>query len=74
NQPKRPFNPPIGTLLRANLDELNRYLTAPSACIGTLLDPAFVRREMADFTAQRRDNSTLLWGLATLEHWLERRD
>jgi asparagine synthase (glutamine-hydrolysing) len=74
NQPKRPFNPPIGTLLRANLDELNRYLTAPSACIGTLLDPAFVRREMADFRAQRRDNSTFLWGLATLEHWLERRD
>lgn len=74
NQPKRPFNPPIGNLLRANLDEVNRYLTAPSARIGTLLDRAFVRREMADFGAQRRDNSTLLWGMATLEHWLERGD
>lgn len=74
NQPKRPFNPPIGNLLRANLDELNRYLTAPSARIGTLLDRAFVRREMADFAARRRDNSTFLWGMATLEHWLERGD
>lgn len=74
NQPKRPFNPPIGLLLRANLDELDRYLTAPSARIGTLLDPAFVRREMADFAAQRRDNSTFLWGMATLEHWLQRGD
>lgn len=72
NQPKRPFNPPIGSLLRANLDELDRYLTTPTARIGTLLDPAFVRREMADFSAQRRDNSTFLWGMATLEHWLER--
>lgn len=72
NQPKRPFNPPIGTLLRANLDELDRYLTAPSARIGTLLDPAFVRREMAAFASQQRDNSTFLWGLATLEHWLQR--
>jgi asparagine synthase (glutamine-hydrolysing) len=72
NQPKRPFNPPIGTLLRANLDELDRYLTAPSARIGTLLDPAFVRREMADFASQQRDNSTFLWGIATLEHWLQR--
>lgn len=74
NQPKQPFNPPIGTLLRANLDELDRYLTAPSARIGTLLDPAFVRREMADFAAQRRDNSTFLWGMATLEHWLQEGD
>lgn len=72
NQPKRPFNPPIGTLLRANLDELDRYLTAPSARIGTLLDPAFVRREMANFASQQRDNSTFLWGMATLEHWLQR--
>ncbi|ULA59064.1 MAG: Asparagine synthetase (glutamine-hydrolyzing) [Nitrospira sp.] len=74
NQPKHPFNPPIGTLLRANLDELDRYLTAPSARIGALLDPAFVRREVADFAAQRRDNSTFLWGLATLEHWLQEGD
>ena len=74
NQPKHPFNPPIGTLLRANLHELDRYLTAPSARIGTLLEPAFVRREVADFAAQRRDNSTFLWGLATLEHWLQEGD
>lgn len=74
SQPKHPFNPPIGTLLRANLDELDRYLTAPSARIGALLDPAFVRREVADFAAQRRDNSTFLWGLATLEHWLQEGD
>ena len=60
--------------MRANLDELDRYLTAPSARIGTLLDPVFVRREMADFAAQRRDNSTFLWGMATLEHWLQEGD
>ncbi|ULA63027.1 MAG: Asparagine synthetase (glutamine-hydrolyzing) [Nitrospira sp.] len=74
NQPKRPFNPPIGTLLRANLNELDRYVTAPSARIRTVLDPAFVRREMDDFATQRRDNSTFLWGMATLEHWLQRED
>ncbi len=71
-QPKRPFNPPIRNLLRANLEHLRDYLLCPSACLGTVLDQDFLKREVAAFSAGRRDNSTLLWGLGTLENWLQR--
>jgi len=73
HQPKRPFNPPIQQLLRANLNQLRDYLLGPSACVGTVLNADFVRQEIDLFTSRRRDNSTLLWGLATLENWLHRR-
>jgi asparagine synthase (glutamine-hydrolysing) len=72
NQPKRPFNPPIQELLRTNLDHLRNYLLHSSACIGTVLDRDFLRKEVAAFASSKRDNSTLLWGLATLENWLQR--
>jgi len=71
-QPKRPFNPPIQNLLRVNLEHLRDYLLRPSACLGTVLDQDFLKREVAAFSAGRRDNSTLLWGLGTLENWLQR--
>ncbi|MGC4097163.1 MAG: asparagine synthase (glutamine-hydrolyzing) [Nitrospira sp.] len=72
-QPKRPFNPPIRTLLNANLEPLRDYLLHSSACIGTILNREFIKNEVAAFSSGRRDNSTLLWGLATLENWLQRR-
>ena len=72
NQPKRPFNPPIGALLRSNIDHLRSYLLHPSAHIATVVDKSFIQNEVADFASNQRDNSTFLWGLATLENWLQR--
>lgn len=72
NQPKRPFNPPIQQLLQTNLRHLQHYLLHPSARIGTVLEKAFITKEVEEFAASKRDNSTLLWGLATLENWLQR--
>jgi asparagine synthase (glutamine-hydrolysing) len=72
-QPKRPFNPPIRQLLRANLEHMCDHLLNPSACIGTILNQDFLSSEVAAFASGKRDNSTLLWGLATLENWLQRR-
>jgi asparagine synthase (glutamine-hydrolysing) len=72
NQPKRPFNPPIGALLRSNLERLRSYLLHPSAHIATVLDKKFIQNEVADFASNQRDNSTFLWGMATLENWLQR--
>ncbi len=72
NAPKRPFNPPIRTLLRANLPALQDFILGQTARIATLLDRNFVAAEVHDFSRGARDNSTLLWGLATLERWLQR--
>lgn len=72
NQPKRPFNPPIQQLLQSNLHDLRHYLLHPSARIGTVLEKKFLNSEIEDFSSSKRDNSTLLWGLATLENWLQR--
>jgi hypothetical protein len=72
NQPKRPFNPPIQELLHAHLHHLQDYLLHSSARIGAVLEKHFLTREIEDFASSKRDNSTLLWGLATLENWLQR--
>ena len=73
SQPKRPFNPPIQNLMKANLEHLCNDLLHRSARVGTILNSEFLKREVNAFTSGRRDNSTLLWGLATLEQWLQRR-
>lgn len=72
NQAKKPFNPPLRLLLRRNLKPLENYLVGSTVRLNNLLEPSFVRTEVDDFIKQRRDNSTFLWGLATLEHWLRR--
>lgn len=72
-QPKRPFNPPIRNLLKANLEQLRDYLVHSSSRIGTILNQEFIKNEVVAFASGRRDNSTLVWGLATLEDWLQRR-
>lgn len=72
NQPKRPFNPPIQDLLHTHLHHLRDYLLHSSAHIGAVLEKNFLTREIEDFASSKRDNSTLLWGLATLENWLQR--
>ncbi len=72
NAPKRPFNPPINVMLKANLPDLKDFILGPTARIGTLLDRSFLATEVNDFSRGTRDNSTLLWGLATLERWLQR--
>jgi asparagine synthase (glutamine-hydrolysing) len=67
---KRPFNPPVRGWLTRHGAELERTLTGPGARVGELLSSSWVRGEVESFRAGRRDNSTLLWGLATLEGWL----
>jgi asparagine synthase (glutamine-hydrolysing) len=67
---KKPFNPPVRGWLARHGRELEQMLVGPGARVGEVLSPAWVRGEVASFRAGRRDNSTLLWGLATLEGWL----
>lgn len=71
-QPKRPFNPPIQAMLRDNLPVLKEYLLSSTARVNTVLERRFVCQQVAAFETSRRDNSTFLWGLATLERWLQR--
>ena len=72
NQAKKPFNPPLRLLLRRNLKALESYLVGTNVRLNNFLEPSFVKTEVDDFIKRRRDNSTFLWGLATLEHWLRR--
>jgi len=72
-QKKRPFNPPIQNFMRAHLGELRELLCGPHAALTGHLAPEFVAAQVAAFQSGRRDNSTLLFGLATLEVWMRRR-
>ncbi len=67
---KKPFNPPVRGWLVKHATELESILTGPSSQLGHVLSPQWVRGELASFRAGQRDNSTLLWGLATLAAWL----
>ncbi len=67
---KKPFNPPVRGWLTRHGHELEQMLVGRGARVGEVLSPAWVRGEVENFRAGRRDNSTLLWGLATLEGWL----
>lgn len=69
-QPKRAFNPPMQGYVRTHLSTLERYVLGNGSRTHELLSPQFVRNEIDLFRAGRRDNSTLLWGLASLECWL----
>lgn len=73
SQPKRPFNPPIRNLLKSNLEHLCHDLLHRSARVHMILNSEFLKHEVNAFASGQRDNSTLLWGLATLEQWLQRR-
>lgn len=69
---KRPFNPPMQGWMRAALPQVGELLLGREARLAGVLDRSFVAREVAMFGAGRRDNSTLLFGLLTLEAWLAR--
>lgn len=69
-QPKRPFNPPIRHLVRQNLDSLEDHLCGPGSKLQSVMNRRFVQDQLARFRSGTRDNSTFLWGLATLESWL----
>lgn len=71
-EPKRAFNPPMQSYVRSHLDALQRYVTGPQARLRDVVSETFVRGEIELFRAGRRDNSTLLWGLASLEAWMRR--
>jgi asparagine synthase (glutamine-hydrolysing) len=72
-QKKRPFNPPIQSFMRGHLAELRELLCSSQAALGGHVAPEFVAAEVAAFASGRRDNSTLLFGLATLEVWMKQR-
>ncbi len=69
---KRPFNPPIRPWLARNIDALESALIGARSQLGHVVSAAWVREELECFRAERRDNSTLLFGLATLAGWLAR--
>jgi asparagine synthase (glutamine-hydrolysing) len=72
-QKKRPFNPPIQNFMRTHFAELSELLCGSHTALGSHVAPEFVAAELAAFQRGRRDNSTLLFGLATLEAWMRRR-
>ncbi len=74
SQRKRAFNPPMQEWLRAHLDALEDRLTGPRAGIRNLVAPEFVAAEVRAFRRGESDNSTLLWGMATLESWASERN
>lgn len=72
NQPKRAFNPPVQGFIRRNLPLLDNYLRGPGSLLSDIVAKSFLMKEINAFHSGRRDNSTFLWGLATLECWLRR--
>ncbi|NER93885.1 MAG: asparagine synthase (glutamine-hydrolyzing) [Symploca sp. SIO1B1] len=71
-QRKKPFNPPISVYIRENTKILNDYLQGSDASLPHILPKKFLKNQLEDFQIGKRDNSTFLWGLATLECWLRR--
>ena len=69
-QPKRPFNPPVRHFIQRNMAFVEDYLLGLGAHIPQTLSRSFVKNQVAALGSGQRDNSTFLWGLATLEHWL----
>ncbi len=67
---KKPFNPPVRGWLTKHADELESMLVGPRSQLGHVVSSQWVRGELMSFRAGQRDNSTLLWGLATLAGWL----
>ncbi|MGD2071012.1 MAG: asparagine synthase (glutamine-hydrolyzing) [Gemmatimonadota bacterium] len=71
--PKQGFNPPVGAYLRGNLALLRSHVLGPGSRCPEVLRRAFLEEELDAFAGGARDNSTFLWGLATLESWLRHR-
>jgi asparagine synthase (glutamine-hydrolysing) len=69
---KKPFNPPVRPWLARHERELGRMLVGATSELGHVVSPSWLRTELAAFRAGQRDNSTLLFGLATLSAWLSR--
>lgn len=69
---KMAFNPPIHDYLDNHVEELEDFITGPGGRVSEILEDRFVREQLSDFRSRRSENSTLLWGLATLEAWLRR--
>ncbi|MFD0673665.1 asparagine synthase (glutamine-hydrolyzing) [Cohnella sp. GCM10027633] len=70
SQPKRPFNPPMQMFMQRNLASLEALLTSGDSQINQIIPEKFVKGQIDQFKSGQRDNSTFLFGLATLEAWL----
>lgn len=71
-QRKKPFNPPMRTHVRAQLDSIEACLLGHGANLRELVSSDYLRRELEAFRSGRKENSTLLYGLVALERWLAR--
>src|SRR5262249_7186915 len=68
---KMGFGMPLATWFRGTLKSyLQDRLAAPDARITEFLQPAAVRRLLADHQTGRQDYSHQLWALLTMEIWL----
>lgn len=71
-QPKKPFNPPMRSLIRNNIKYIRQFISSDNSMLPNILDRSFIETEISDFEKGKRDNSTFLWGLSTLEEWLRK--
>lgn len=69
-QPKRPFNPPLRAMLYTNIALLEAYLLAADSQLSQIMTKSFIQQQLNNFSSRTQDNSTLLWGMVTFEHWL----
>ena len=69
-EPKRAFQPPIQSYVAANIATLEGNLLSSESRLRCVVSPDYTAEQIAAFRNGSRDNSNLLWGLATLEGWL----
>ena len=68
---KRGFGVPLGAWFRGPLDAyVDDLLVVPGARASAYVDPAYVRRLLAEHRSGYRDHGHRLWSLLTFEIWL----
>lgn len=72
NLPKKPFNPPIHSFIKNNFDEIQEYLIGQQSQLVQYVTLDWIKKELIEFSAGLKENSTLIWGLVVLEKWFER--
>lgn len=70
---KKPFNPPMRGIIMSNIKFIKKYLCSnDESLLVSLVGMDFIQNEVDDFEAGVKDNSSYLYGLATLECWLRK--
>lgn len=68
-RPKLGFNPPLGVWLKTDLADMIDQRLSPERLVDLGLDPAPVRRLIAEQRGGMRDHSLKIWSLLVLEAW-----